>query len=340
MVSRQNTLGVLDLFSGIGGFSLGLESTGGFHTVAFCEIDKYATRVLNKHWPDVPVFGDIRTVGFASLFERDIAMPDIVCGGFPCQDISLAGPGEGLDGSRSGLWFEMLRIIEETWPRFVIVENVAALRSRGLDTCLRGLAEIGYDAEWHCIPASAVGAPHRRDRVWIIARHAHVHREPTLAIDAQTTGMSELAQLPDAMRFGLQGRESAIPTRRGRRPADADQTGVIPDADGQPRDERRADHALESEGRRDTDRSVIGQDVSDADRAGLEIGLRIGSDGGQEFAPLIRNCGDAGIWIPEPGIRRVANGFPSRVDRLRCLGNAVVPQIPALIGRAIMESLS
>lgn len=162
-------LTVLDLFSGIGGFSLGLESTGGFRTAAFCEIDPYARRVLGRHWPDVPIFGDIRDVGLAGLLRAGVALPDVVCGGFPCQDISLAGVGAGLGGARSGLWFEMLRVITETRPAFAIIENVAALRGRGLDVVLGGLAAIGYDAEWHCIPAAAVGAPHRRDRVWIVA---------------------------------------------------------------------------------------------------------------------------------------------------------------------------
>lgn len=158
-------LNVLDLFSGIGGFSLGLERTGGFRTVAFCEVDKYCQRVLRKHWPDVPIHDDVRLLNAASLVERI----DVVCGGFPCQDISTAGKGAGLNGARSGLWFEMFRIIAETRPSYVIVENVAALRSRGLDVVLGCLASIGYDAEWHCIPAAAVGAPHRRDRVWIVA---------------------------------------------------------------------------------------------------------------------------------------------------------------------------
>ena len=160
----MSKLKVLDLFSGIGGFSLGLERTEGFETVAFCEIDKKARQVLRKHWPDTPIFDDVTT-----LKGDQIGTVDVICGGFPCQDISYAGRGAGLAGERSGLWFEFHRLIKEVRPKWVIAENVSALRSRGLDTVLRSLAEIGYDAEWHCIPASAVGAPHRRDRVWIVA---------------------------------------------------------------------------------------------------------------------------------------------------------------------------
>jgi DNA (cytosine-5)-methyltransferase 1 len=158
---------VLDLFSGIGGFSLGLERAG-MTTVAFCEIEPYCQAVLKKHWPDVPCYDDIRSLTVGRL-AADGIFPDVICGGFPCQDISVAGKGEGLAGARSGLWSEYSRLIGELRPRFAIVENVAALLSRGMDVVLGDLASLGYDAEWHCIPASAVGAPHRRDRVWIVA---------------------------------------------------------------------------------------------------------------------------------------------------------------------------
>jgi DNA (cytosine-5)-methyltransferase 1 len=158
-------LKVLDLFSGIGGFSLGLERTGGFETVAFCEIEPYPRAVLAKHWPRTPIYQDVRTLRKALFPWRT----DIICGGFPCQDISLAGKGAGLTGERSGLWSEFHRLIKEIKPKYAIIENVSALRSRGLDQVLRGLAEIGYDAEWHRISAGAVGAPHERERLWIIA---------------------------------------------------------------------------------------------------------------------------------------------------------------------------
>lgn len=158
-------LNVLDLFSGVGGFSLGLERTGGFQTVQFVEQDAACQRVLKKHWPDVPIHGDITT--FEPLFRYDV-----ICGGFPCQDLSLAGKGAGLAGARSGLWYRYLHIIDGVRPRWVIVENVAALRSRGLDQVLLGLSEVGYHARWDCIPASAVGAAHQRDRVWLVAHTA------------------------------------------------------------------------------------------------------------------------------------------------------------------------
>jgi DNA (cytosine-5)-methyltransferase 1 len=165
-------LRVLDLFSGIGGFSLGLERTGGFETVAFCEIEPFPRKVLAKHWPGVPCYDDVRTLTAERLAADGIAV-DVICGGFPCQDISTAGNGAGLAGARSGLWSEIARLVGELRPSYVIVENVAALLGRGLGAVLGDLAAIGYDAEWHCIPASHVGAPHRRDRIWIMAHPAN-----------------------------------------------------------------------------------------------------------------------------------------------------------------------
>jgi DNA (cytosine-5)-methyltransferase 1 len=157
-------LSTLDLFSGIGGFSLGLEATGSFRTMAFCEIEPFCQAVLCKHWPSIPIHTDI-----TKLDGRPFVGTDVICGGFPCQDISVAGRAAGIEGARSGLWKEYARLIGEIRPRYVIVENVSALLDRGLGRVLGDLAALGYDAEWHCIPASAVGAPHRRDRVWIVA---------------------------------------------------------------------------------------------------------------------------------------------------------------------------
>jgi DNA (cytosine-5)-methyltransferase 1 len=159
---------VLDLFSGIGGFSLGLERTGGFKTVAFCEIEPFPRRVLAKHWPKVPCYDDIRTLTAARLHSDGI-WPNVIVGGFPCQDISLAGKGAGISGNQSRLWSEFIRLVREVGPSIVIVENVSALLGRGMGHILGGLAEAGYNAEWDCLPASFVGAPHNRDRVWIVA---------------------------------------------------------------------------------------------------------------------------------------------------------------------------
>ena len=160
-------LNLLDLFSGIGGFSLGLEASGAFRTVAFCEINPWCRALLAKRWPGVMIFHDVRNIGKATIL--DLPRIDAICGGFPCQDISRAGGRAGLAGERSGLWWEFVRTIRLVGPRIVIVENVAALRDRDLGAVVGAMAEIGYRAEWHCIPASAVGAEHGRDRIWIVA---------------------------------------------------------------------------------------------------------------------------------------------------------------------------
>lgn len=167
---------VLDLFSGIGGFSLGLERAG-METVAFCEFDKHAQQILKKHWPEVPIFDDVRTLD-GKQFRGSV---DVVCGGFPCQDLSLAGKQSGFSGERSSLYREMLRVISECMPRYAIFENVTGLLSGNgggwFAQFLYDLAEIGFDAEWHCIPASAVGAWHIRDRVWVVAYPAKELRQ-------------------------------------------------------------------------------------------------------------------------------------------------------------------
>jgi DNA (cytosine-5)-methyltransferase 1 len=275
---QTTPLKVLDLFSGIGAFSLGLERAG-MRTIAFSEIEPYAQAILKKHWPNIPQLGDVRSLcrrtgdnhpedeyggvecaihegeDFGDCacigtdqFLDEYGAVDVVCGGFPCQDISVGHTwhkAQGIDGSRSNLWWEMQRIIGELQPRWVIAENVAALRSRGLDTVLGSLDAIGFDAEWHCIPASAVGAEHARDRLWIIA-------------------------YPKGLRV----------------------EGLWPE--------------------------------------GLEVSRALA----KSFLPVRDRDGQ---WEVEPDLRRAADGSARWVDRLRCVGNAVVPQIPELIGRAIIQ---
>ncbi len=260
-------MNVLDLFSGIGGFSLGLERAG-MRTVAFCEIEPYARRVLAKHWPAVPCYDDVRTLTADRLRSDGISV-DVICGGFPCQDISSAGLKVGITGKRSGLWGEYARLVLELRPRFVIVENVSALLARGLDRVLGDLAAIGYDAEWYCISAANVGAPHSRERVWIIA-YPNGNGEPV----------------------GTEHDEAR------RMPADGD-------AHAELRIQPLALHLA-----------------------------RIGRE--QESLPWDR------VWPDEnsPLGMGVDDGLPERLDRLRHLGNAVVPQIPEIIGRAIMSASS
>lgn len=154
------------LFSGIGGFDLGLEQAGCGSTIFQVELDPYCNRVLERHWPLAERHLDVRSVG-----KHNLPRVDILCGGFPCQDESLAGKRRGLDGERSGLWFEYRRVIEELAPRAVFIENVLGLRTSGLPRVLSDLAHLGFDAEWTCIPAAALGAPHLRRRIFIVATH-------------------------------------------------------------------------------------------------------------------------------------------------------------------------
>lgn len=153
---------LLSLFAGIGGFELGLERSGLCQTVAQCEIDPYCQKVLAKHWPEVKRFDDVTTFEYTKPV-------DMVTAGFPCQDISLAGPSAGLAGERSGLFWHVLRAVRMVGRPKLLLENVAELLNRGMGAVLGALAEIGYDAQWHCIPSSAVGGSQERDRVWIIA---------------------------------------------------------------------------------------------------------------------------------------------------------------------------
>ncbi len=313
-------LKVLDLFSGIGGFSLGLERTGGFETVAFCEIEDYPRNVLAKHWPDVPCYEDVKMITKERLEQDEIGQIDVICGGFPCQDISAAGKGAGLAGERSGLWFEYARIIREVGPRWVIIENVSTLRGRGLSVVLQNLSEIGYDAEWHCITAASVGAPHRRDRVWIITYPSspQLKRHQGRVLREQKGGPTE--------RGGEDLRQSDGETSPDLiRPDDK----VMADTDNghRPREVKRVLGKQSWE--TPSGFTGGGEDTADTPWGGCrwlpERGLGGMVDG---FSP----------WLDEPDIPRVAKGQTDRVNRLKCLGNAVVPQVVTMLGHAILEA--
>lgn len=294
---------VLDLFSGIGGFSLGLEWAGGFKTVAFCEADQKCRRVLRKHWPATKIYIDVTTLTQKRLVADGIPTIDVVTGGFPCQDISTAGKGVGIGGARSGLWKEFARLICEVRPRYAIIENVSALRSRGLSVVLTDLASIGYDAEWHCIPASAIGAPHRRDRIWIISypRYNAGSTEQKFQCEMQTE---------EPWRSGKDGMETGDELADTDSQRQSQQKGIEQEFKG------RACNCSE-------------EPISHASRR-LPHGAGETRTGWAEFT-------NGGWWQTEPPVCGVAHGFPGRVGQLKQLGNAVVPQIPYLIGRAIME---
>jgi DNA (cytosine-5)-methyltransferase 1 len=210
------------------------------------EIDPWARQVLAKHWPDVERHDDIKTWP-----KPDTERVDVICGGYPCQDISTAGKGAGLAGARSGLFFELMRVVRDLEPRYVLLENVSALLGRGMDSVLGELAQVGFDAIWHCVTASSVGAPHRRDRVFILG-----YRPGDVA---------------DTLRVGPQGQRANRNHARATRLC----SGTTP--------------------------------------------------------------GGANFWAAEPAVGRVVNGVPRRVDRLRGLGNAVVPQVAEFVGHLLLD---
>jgi DNA (cytosine-5)-methyltransferase 1 len=344
---------VLDLFSGIGGFSLGLERTGGFKTVAFCEIEDFPRRVLASHWPGVPIYHDVRELSRAKLAADGLAYIDVICGGFPCQDISFAGKRAGLEGARSGLWGEYQRLIGELRPRYVLVENVPGLLSLGMGTVCGDLAALGYDAVWDCVPAAAVGAPHRRDRVWIVA-HATDGRKPEQpagnnGLPREASGEKERPRSsPSCGRYEWGAAERI---KNGGRVA-SEVAANAPDADGQGEHARplhaemggAPEFVSDANGQRlegaELQRLRLrvvaepGNDIRHADFQGLEVGQSLTGDDGEKFSPSV----GTGWWFSEPNVGRVAHGVPARVDRLKGLGNAVVPQIPELIGRAILAA--
>ena len=188
-------------------------------TVWFCEQDEFCQKVLAKHWPGVPCYPDV-----TELKGSDVEPIDLLCGGFPCQDLSYAGRGAGIEGARSGLWSEYARLVGELRPRYVVVENVPALLGRGLGRVLADLAALGYDTEWDCLPASAFGAPHRRDRIWIVAypecegpqgcRREHGLREGGGEIEAGR-GRPGAREVADSKCEGLAGGKRAAPPRAG-----------------------------------------------------------------------------------------------------------------------------
>lgn len=273
------TLTVGSLFSGVGGLDLGLERAG-MRVAWQVEIDDYATRVLARHWPDVPRFRDVRECG-----RHNLAPVDLVAGGFPCQPHSLAGK-RGASGDDRDLWGEFARILRELKPRWVVAENVPGLLSseagRFFGRVLRDLAASGYDAEWDCLPAAAFGAPHLRDRVFLVA-HAR----------------------------GKQLSQQSQPQSEGSAAADTGGAGVLrPVANGHSRGGTR---------------SALKPQV----QAAVFVRPDLVGCGGSHFGAA---------WQAEPNVDRMADGFPGRVDRIRGLGNAVVPQVAEYVGRRILAA--
>ena len=291
----------LSLFSGIGGLDLAAEMAG-FRTVGQCEWADYPTKVLEKHWPNVPRWRDIRTLTGESFHEKTgLRTVDIISGGFPCQPFSVAGKRRGKEDDRY-LWPEMLRVISELRPAWVVGENVAGIVNMALDQVYADLENEGYSVQAFIIPACAVDAPHRRDRCAIIANRygAGLQAQGPKQQTARVAGIRE--DVAHTESIGLQRVWSGVDKIGGTRPEKA-----------------------QPEGRCDV--------LSDADNGGRSL-WRDGE------LPAVEETGESRTdhggrapeyvagewWTAEPDVGRVAHGVPSRVDRLKCLGNAVVPQ--------------
>lgn len=277
----------LDLFSGIGGFALAAKWAG-WETVAFCEKEKYAKRVLGRHWPNVPVIDDIRNI------NEKIGC-DIITGGFPCQPFSVAGKQKSTADDRH-LWPEMLRVISLERPTWIVAENVPGIVGLALDQVLADLESAGYSSRALIIPACAVDAPHRRDRVWVIAR-----------------------DIPDSSSLGSQRLNSAASDEKssGER-LRAESSGIcIGESNGAINEQESLENS-----------------ASTRCEARSELQLKDGATGNAYHSS---ERSDSGQWPAEPSICRVANGVPNRVDRLRGLGNAIVPQVAYQLFKFINE---
>lgn len=295
-------MNVLSLFSGIGGLELGLERAG-MTVVGQVEIDPFCQQVLAKHWPEVPRHDDVRTAPAWWASEPLRPAVDMLAGGFPCQGHSVAGRRLGTTDERWG-WPWYRDVIDAVQPRLVLIENSPNLLRTGLVDVLRDLADRGFDAWWNRVPAAALGAPHLRWRLILIAAHSdriQLRHEPGWPGWASGEGSPVTGH--DGATWTL-----ADPVRSGR----GWWSGDVAEARGW------------------TEPADRGPLVGDANSAGLEPGRRLGRSG-----PAVVGTSR---WAAEPSVARVAHGVPAGVDRRRALGNAVVPQVGEYVGRLVMAA--
>jgi len=353
-------LRMIDTFSGIGGFSLAARWLGGIETVQFVEREPFCQRILAKHWPTVPIHDDICT------FNPEPHSADIVCGGFPCQDISQAGKGAGLAGSRSGLFYELLRVVRLVGPRYIVLENVAAITYRGMDDVLGALAEAGYDAEWACIPAAAVGACHQRDRWWCVAYASGSGSSGRIPAGITTVGEKDDGRMePEPQRHCAEpayaqggrwgaGQGQGASQTGYQRPRTGDGGAGSDVADSiSLRGQRRgaAGDLAGQAGAREVDRQEWQRDGDAADDCGAVALHTDGQRQPQQHTPALAARAKQPAWpdaprrlnpdwrsyLSEPVLCRGDDGLSGRVDRLKALGNAVVPQVAMMPLARVLE---
>ncbi len=331
-------LRMLDLFSGIGGFSYaGEKLVGGYETVAFCEYDKHAQKVLRKHWPDTEIIDDVREL--ANDAERFRGSVDIICGGYPCQPFSLAGVRRG-DKDDRHLWPEMLRIIQAVRPTWVIGENVAGHITMGLDEVLSDLEAEGYQARCFVIPAVGADAYHRRDRCWIVG---YAKRDGSSASEVRGKPQEDGGRPPQGQGAAEQSEGTGRP-RDGQKMARGARAEDVGNADSGTKAKQGAglggeqfDGAPPREwAEKGNGVANASEDVPNASAQGLQgdVGQgQAGAQGQSEGYPA-----QCRWWQPEPSVGRVANGVSGRVHRLKQLGNSICPQVAARILWAIKEA--
>ena len=330
---------ILDICSGIGGFSLGLESTGGFDTVAFCEFDDFCRKVLNKHWPDVPIYKDLKEIGNEP--ERIIQDFDLICGGIPCQPFSVAGKKKGKEDDRH-LWPYMYEIIKHKKPSWVIVENVGGFVNVALDDVCLDLEAQGYATQSFIIPACSVEAPHRRDRIWILGKNLENPGRPLRegrieqGENADEVGQGDADQLErssSASEFNVADTESiesdvgGLEQHQGERSGQREVGGASGSDATHTKRERLQGGQRNDQGER---RQILSSEQHDGGEIRSETRRFSGVSGQKE--------GSQGWWQFEPDVGRVAHGVSGRVHRLKGLGNSIVPQIVEEIGKAIIKA--
>ena len=361
----------LDLFSGIGGFSLGLEATGGFETMAFCDIEEYPRQVLQKHWPHVKQYKDIKELNYERLKADGIDSIDIITGGYPCQPFSVAGRKKGEEDPRH-LWPEYFRLVKELRPTWVIGENVSGHIKLGLDTVIEDLESEDYSVRPFSISASSIGANHQRERIWIMAyseRNYNFNEEQR--VNGEEKKISREYR-EDNSTTRQSSRASAARTQSDSHVEDS-RCSQWPRAElrGENENETRQENAnqfkrssstsevdvansesISSDGREDreyskegnTKREVggVSSQVANSDSERLQRQWQSRNKFRSQFTTAEsseegQRTMDQGWWESEPNVGRVAHGIPKRVDRLKSLGNSLVPQIPYYIGKTILE---
>ena len=334
----------LDLFSGIGGFALGLESTGGFETVGFCDNEPFAQKVLKKHWPNVPCYEDVRDVGVDTVGYRGV---DIITGGFPCQPYSVAGKQDPKDNRQ--LWPEMFRIIKEIRPTYVIGENVRNLISirEGVvfEQVCTDLEGEGYEVQTYVLSASAVNAPHQRYRCWIVGILADTESQRSFSTSKRRERKQEQSGILNdkkEVRSKVRSKSARCSELREQDVSDTNDTG---DRTSKRRTDKNREKKVKGWKEQPQSKpSRYSKDVANSCSTRRKVGIpkkgyRQEGNAEEPYNDSHRLSGwqEKDNWTVEPSVGRVAHGIPNRVDRLKGLGNAVVPQIPAVLGRAILE---